>query len=125
MSYFDDHPSDFQEDCSVWAHNCVGPVRATNMEHRALRFLEEGVELSQASGLTEEQCIEVVKYVFSRPVGEPAQEVGGVLVTLAILATTHLVQMDHAGRVELKRAYEHILKIRQKDLDKPIQRRQV
>lgn len=40
-------------------------------------------------------------YVFDRPVGETAQEVGGVTVTLAALCLANAVDMRAADEVEL------------------------
>lgn len=56
-------------------------------KERAYRFFEEAGELFQAMNMRKEDAYKVVDYVFSRPVGELSQEVGGVMVTLLALAS--------------------------------------
>ena len=58
-----------------------------DIEERCYRFLEEVIELVQSihGGLSEEDCIRTVKYVYGRNPGVPQQEVGGVMVTLTAM----------------------------------------
>jgi hypothetical protein len=88
---------------------------------RVFRFIEEALELGQALGCTEEQANELVKYVFGRPVGEPHQELGGTMVTLAALAHVMPASMALAGWTELERCNqpEVIAKIQAKQASKP------
>jgi hypothetical protein len=57
--------------------------------------------------------------VYDRPVGHPDQEVGGVMVTLAGLCSASEINMDEAGDQELKRNWDHIDVIRNKQAGKP------
>lgn len=52
------------------------------LKERALRVLEEAVELAQAEGVDITMVNRLTDHVYSKPPGEPAQEVGGVAVTL-------------------------------------------
>lgn len=52
---------------------------------RALRAQEEQIELSQAMGLDAATVHALVDHVYSRPVGRIEQEIGGVMVTIAVL----------------------------------------
>ena len=61
----------------------------------------------------------LVDYVFGRPAGEPVQETGGVLVTLAALGNANDIRTEGAGAMELKRCWENIQKIRAKQAGKP------
>ena len=61
----------------------------------------------------------MVEYVFGRSQGEPAQEVGGVMVTLASLCSASGINMDEAGDVELARNWNRIEAIRAKQQSKP------
>ena len=61
----------------------------------------------------------LVDYVFGRPVGEPVQETGGVMVTLAALCLASKIDMDSAGETELGRIWLNIEKIRAKQEAKP------
>lgn len=83
------------------------------------RFLEEALELVQSLGCTQSEARQLVDYVFSRPVGEPKQELGGVMVTLSALASCHDMNLDTAGETELIRVWKNIDKIRAKQAAKP------
>ena len=74
-----------QERMMAWCRGVFGAM-GTGVHERALRFLEEAVELVQALGMTETQAMRVLRYVYSRSPGEPEQELGGVAVTLNTLA---------------------------------------
>ena len=67
---------------SEWVAAAFGPASAADRRKRALRLLEEALELFQAEGGDEPQAVALAGRVFSRPPGEPAREAGGVAVTL-------------------------------------------
>lgn len=71
-----------QKDILSWALRTFGEQTAGNREERVLRFVEESIELAQAEGMTQAVVTDLTRYVFARPAGDPAQEVGGVAVTL-------------------------------------------
>ena len=83
------------------------------------RFLEEALELVQSLGCTQSEAHQLVGYVYGRPVGEPVQELGGVMVTLAALASCHDMDFEEAGETELARVWSKIDVIRAKQLAKP------
>lgn len=62
-----------------------GAEYATPQE-RALRLLEETAEAVQAAGVPYEKAMGVVHYSYERPIGDLAQEIGQVGVTLCMLA---------------------------------------
>jgi hypothetical protein len=64
-----------------WVGDTFGPLALAPYE-RAQRVLEEAVELGQAEGLTPERARAVVDHVYGKPPGDPAQEAGGLGVTL-------------------------------------------
>jgi len=105
---------DFQTRVSLWVIACFGERIARDRTERNHRFLEEALELAQSSGCTEDEALQLVKYVFSRPLGEPSQEVGGVMLTLAALCNASELNMDFAAEAELERVWEKIEKIRLK-----------
>lgn len=88
----------------------------TDMPERRDRACEEFAELQQALGGTLEGWIAVGRYVWGRPVGEPAQEMGGTLNTLAALAAWADLDMMACGEAELERTKrpEIVAKIRRK-----------
>jgi len=83
------------------------------------RFLEEAIELVQACGATASECHQLVDYVFSRPIGERDQEIGGVMVTLAALCSAQDLCMEAMAENELTRVWDKIEQIRLKQATKP------
>lgn len=116
-----DAGSAFQERVLPWLQNCFGATIANDLVERNHRFLEEALELVQACGCTAAEGHNLVDYVFGRPVGDKAQEVGGLMVTLAALCSAHGLDMDNAAEVELARISEPetVLRIREKQMRKP------
>lgn len=112
----------FQKRVKAWMLACFGETISADKSERNFRFLEEALELVQATGCTAEEAHRLVDYVYDRPVGEPFQEVGGVMVTLAALCQANKLDMHDAGEVELQRilSAEIMAKIRAKQASKPI-----
>lgn len=109
----------FQQRVQPWLMECFGPMIAGDREERNHRFLEEALELVQACGCSASEAHQLVDYVFGRPVGEPAQEVGGVMVTLAALCLANGLDMHGAAEVELARIWTKVEAIRAKQAAKP------
>lgn len=109
----------FQQQVGHWVDHTFGLENSTDVPERTHRFLEEAAELAQASGCTAQEAHQIVDYVFSRPVGNVAQETGGVMITLAALSNANGVSMDAAAQDELRRVWTLIAKIRQKNATKP------
>jgi hypothetical protein len=84
------------------------------------RFLEEALELAQASGCSREDAHRLVDYVFSRNIGQAELEAGGVMVTLAALCSACGIDMDQAANRELERNWSRIEAIRQKQTRKRV-----
>ncbi len=93
----------FQAGVAEWMGQCFLPSLYSNMTERGDRLLEEVLELLQAHGYDKTRVATLVDYVFGRPVGEPAQEVGGVMVTLAGYCWVAGLDMHAAGDAELAR----------------------
>lgn len=74
-----------------------------DVPERGRRMLEEAVELAQAVGVTREDAVRLVDYVFARPPGVPYQELGGAGMTLLALAQAVGISADDAEQVELER----------------------
>lgn len=114
----DEHPA-FQARVQPWMMECFGPLIAGDREERNHRFLEEALELVQACGCTASEAHQIVDYVYGRPIGEPHQEVGGVMVTLAALCLANGMDMHSAGETELDRIWTKVAAIRAKQAAKP------
>jgi hypothetical protein len=109
----------FQSRVDDWMQACFGPEISSDKTERNHRFVEEALELAQSCGCTASEAHQLVDYVFGRPVGEPSQEVGGVMVTLAALCLAHGMSMEQAGKVELARVWTKVEAIRAKQAAKP------
>lgn len=109
----------FQARVQPWLLECFGELIAGDREERNHRFLEEALELVQSLGCTASEAHQLVDYVFGRPVGEPAQEAGGVMVTLAALCLANNLDMHACGETELARIWTKVEAIRAKQAAKP------
>lgn len=109
----------FQARVKPWLLECFGEVIAADRQERNHRLLEEALELVQACGCTETEARQLVDYVYGRPAGEPSQEVGGVMVTLAALCLAAGLDMHAAGEIELARIWTKVDQIRAKQAAKP------
>ncbi|CAJ6623350.1 Uncharacterised protein [Burkholderia pseudomallei] len=111
----------FQQRVQPWMLTCFGAEISADVPERNHRFFEESGELVQSRGMTREEAHALVDYTWSRPVGEPTQEVGGVMVTLAALCLANGLDMHAAGERELARVNEPSMidRIRAKQATKP------
>ena len=111
----------FQDHVAAWMLECFTPEIAADKLERNDRFIEEALELVQSLNYTAERAHALVDYVFSREVGEPAQELGGVMITLAALCNPNGLNISSAAYQELARITQPdvIAKIRAKQASKP------
>jgi hypothetical protein len=86
-----------------WACMAFGEAEATGIPQRGLRLLEEAIETFQACGGDEAIAHKLVKYVFERPPGQVAQELGGVAVTVLALAAAAGLSADEEECREIHR----------------------
>jgi len=116
--YCETAPS-FQARVAQWMSACFGARISADLVERNHRFLEEALELVQANGCTASEAHQLVEYVFGRPVGDPQQEAGGVMVTLAALCAARGIEMDVCGDLEIARCWTKVDQIRAKQAAKP------
>jgi hypothetical protein len=104
MGWPEAHPgASFQARVSDWLLECFGARIADDQQERGDRLLEEVLELLQAHGYDRTRVATLTDYVYGRPIGEPDQEAGGVMVTLAAFCRTAKLDMHQAGERELAR----------------------
>lgn len=108
----------FQAEVFAWCIACFGEQVTVDKQERGYRFTEESLELAQATGITKDEVLELVNLVFSKPVGEPKQEIGGTAVTLFALGTSHGLNVNDCADEELSRVWRNIDKIRAKHKSK-------
>lgn len=109
----------FQQRVHDWMLKCFGATIAVNRQERSHRFLEEALEVVQACGCTRHEAVQLVDYVYGRPVGDVHQEIGGALVTLAALSTAWSLDQEQCADLELDRCWKKIDLIRAKQASKP------
>ncbi|MCA0851195.1 hypothetical protein [Salipiger thiooxidans] len=109
----------FQGRVAPWMQACFGAEVSADRLERGDRLLEEVLELLQSGAYPRERVAQLTGYVWSRGAGEPAQEVGGVMVTLAAYCEAHGIDMHAAGDAELARVWDNVEKIRAKRAAKP------
>lgn len=109
----------FQDRVRPWMLACFGEEISRDTAERNHRFLEEALELVQALGCERSEAHQLVEYVYGRDIGEPHQEVGGVMVTLAALCLANDLDMHVGGDGELARIWTKVEQIRAKQAAKP------
>jgi len=104
-----------------WLIQMWGEGPAFNTAERVQRFQEESNELCQAMGLTREEAHMLVDYTWNRPAGEPFQEVGGAMTTLAALCYAAGLDLQAATVAEFNRCNGPAVmqRIREKQALKP------
>lgn len=112
---------DLQSRVEEWMSRCFGFIIAGDVVERNYRFIEEALELVQACGMSKSDVLKLVDYVYSRPVGNQFQEVGGVFVTLSALCSANDIDLHTAASIEIDRINEVdvLLDIREKQKNKP------
>jgi hypothetical protein len=111
----------FQLGVGSWMLRCFGKQISEDKVERGDRLLEEVFELLQSGGYDPSRVEQLRDYVWGRPIGDPPQEVGGVMVTLAAYCNAHKLDMQRAAVTELNRINNPWVaeKIRAKQKAKP------
>lgn len=102
-----------------WLMACFGPEISADKLERGDRLLEEVFELLQSGDYPRERIRALEDYTYTREKGDPEQEVGGVMITLAAYCLAHGLDMHEAGETELVRIWTKVEKIRAKQASKP------
>lgn len=87
-----------------WVRRTFGTSTLSATE-RALRFIEEALELVQAQGIPAERVRAVLDHVYGKPPGSINQEVGGVGVTLLGYCAACGISADAEEFEEMRRVF--------------------
>jgi hypothetical protein len=71
-----------------WVQRCFGSDVLSNKQERAMRLLEEAIELAQSVGVPLEKVRALEVLVYDRPVGNETREMGSVLLTAVVMCRT-------------------------------------
>lgn len=115
----DGDEASFQDRVRPWMLECFGPVIPFDKIERGDRLLEEVFELLQSGDYDPARVLALRDYVWARAVGEPEQEAGGVMVTMAAYCLAFGLDMREAGETELARIWTKVEAIRAKQAAKP------
>jgi NTP pyrophosphatase (non-canonical NTP hydrolase) len=122
MRYSSIYRDQRQQQVRDWGLNAFGDS-FLNRAGRARRVVEEAVELAQATGVDKLDILRVVDHVYSRPVGEVNQEVGGVAVTLLAYCSVIGASADALERREIDRILnKDVEHFRKRDAEKRAER---
>lgn len=94
--------TDFQTLALIWAIDIFGDVAADKSE-RAMRFIEEAVELIHAAQLDRRTLSKIIERVYSRPPGAIDREFGQAAFCLATLGKAWGVHVETEMRAEFAR----------------------
>jgi PAS domain-containing protein len=81
----------------------VWGAQAGSQRERALRMVEEALELGQAAGVTWDDVARLAARVYGRPAGEAWQEVGGVIVCVRALCQAMGLSAEYCEVREIER----------------------
>lgn len=85
-----------------WAVDIFGPI-ALNPDERAMRFLEEAIELGHSLGISQVIINTIVRRVYGREKGDINREIGQAHMTLEVLAKAINVDADDEATREFQR----------------------
>lgn len=103
-----------------WLREVLGATVAKDGPERVIRFVEEAVEFAQSVRIDADLIHGLVDYVYSRPPGDPGQEIAGSKVTLYAAADALGIDADVEFEKELKRidTPEIIARVRRRQAEK-------
>jgi hypothetical protein len=93
----------WQTRLNTWATRVFGTDHLHDPVVRGKRLLEESLEFAQSIGVTEEDAQKIIAHVYSRPAGEPFQELGGVALTFYAACTSLGLEAEYVTHMELER----------------------
>lgn len=86
-----------------WCAAAFGAGHAASVPQRGIRHAEEAIEAAQAAGCDPQMLHRLIDYVYSKPPGNIAQEIGGSGITLLALAQAAGIDADAEEVRELNR----------------------
>ena len=86
---------------------------------RAMRLMEEAIELAQSEGVTTVEASAILAQVYGKQPGNPVQELGSVAVTAVLYADAADVDLEDVLCREFMRIMDPVMmdKVRQRNLE--------
>lgn len=101
-----------------WVQTKFGSVGLEPKE-RGLRCAEEAIELGQALTVDREAMHKLVDHVYDRPVGDPVEEIGGVMICVQAAASILGISINDQADKE----WERINTLPQEHFDRATERK--
>lgn len=92
-----------QDVAEAWGVNTFGVMETRSVSQRTFRLNEESVEACQVAGVDPELLKIQIDEVYSRPVGQIHQELGGIGLCVLLLAAAVGLSADEEEQRELRR----------------------
>lgn len=92
-----------QRRVSAWVSKCFGDEALFDERERAMRVLEESLELAQSCGVELAGALKAATVVYGRPPGRCSQEIAGVGIALLAMAECETTALEDAIGDELFR----------------------
>lgn len=92
-----------QAKVAAWCIAAFGAEQSASLPQRGIRLLEEAIETAQAAGSDRDMAHKLVDYVYDRPIGDIAQELGGVQLCALALASAAGLNADTCEANEVLR----------------------
>lgn len=93
----------------AWHNHAFGNLGPQAARVYSMRVLEEALELAQAEGVRPVEVAHIVQQVYAKPAGEPAKELGGLLITITGYANMAGLSIEDVFRTEYNRIQDPVL----------------
>lgn len=85
-----------------WATRVFGTI-TTRIEERAMRVVEEAIEVAQAAGISQNTVEKILYRIYGKEPGRIEEEMGGLLVTTLAMCEVLGAEADELERNEIER----------------------
>lgn len=92
-----------QADVYQWVHDCFGEAACEPIE-RARRLAEETLECVQSAGVTKEELLRIVDFVYANEPGPLREELGDACFTLMAFAEANCLSLELAEEAAWEKA---------------------
>jgi hypothetical protein len=116
---FVDSMRQFQQQWRLWMIECYPTEIIDDPKEALRRFAEESFEMMQSLGMTKEEVLFMLDYVYVREKGEPSQEAAGALNCLVTLCNQQKIDLGQTAMADLTYCWENVSQIRDKNALKP------
>jgi NTP pyrophosphatase (non-canonical NTP hydrolase) len=96
----------WQDEIRNFVHRVWGEKAMVSLPERSARIVEEAVELAQAHQVPQSVIYSIIDRVYSRPMGNPAEEAGDVMFTLLAYTSSSKDDIEAVLAARLERVWD-------------------